>query len=163
MFGACAFIDNDNVVTIPNCKHTKARVSIQSPQLSHSVPILKSHHWLPIKYHIIVKLCTIACQTLSSGEPSCLFYMLSLVPKPREPHFHLLSVLRVKTHAGTHTFSVVVPTLWNSHSLTMLTNQIAYFFPSPFESSPFQTCFSLLGFRNFHCIQSFVNEFFIAY
>jgi len=63
------------------------------------------------------KLCTIAYQTLFSGEPSYLFSMLSLAPKPRELHssgFHLLSISRVKTHTGTHDFSVVVPTLRNS-------------------------------------------------
>ena len=45
--------------------------------------------------------------------------MLSLAPKPRELHssgFHLSSVPRVTTLAGTHAFSVAVPTLWNSLS-----------------------------------------------
>ena len=45
--------------------------------------------------------------------------MLSLAHKPRELRlsgFHLLSVPRVKTGAGTHAFSVGVPTFWNSLS-----------------------------------------------
>jgi len=86
---------------------------------SHSVPLLKSLHWLPVQSRIIFKLCTITYQTLSSGEPSYLFSMLSLAPKPKELRssgFHLLSVPRVKTHAGVRTFSVAVPTLWNSLS-----------------------------------------------
>ena len=55
-------------------------------------------------------------QTLSSGEPSYLFSMLSLAPKAqklRSSGFHLLSVARVKTHAGTRAFLVAVHTLWN--------------------------------------------------
>jgi len=45
--------------------------------------------------------------------------MLSLAPKPRELRssgFHLLYVPRIETHAETRTFSVAVPTLWNSLS-----------------------------------------------
>ena len=43
--------------------------------------------------------------------------MLSLAPKIEEfpsSGFHLLSVPRVKTHAGTRALSIAVPTLWNS-------------------------------------------------
>jgi len=85
------------------------RVVSQSPRFSHSVPLLKSLHWLPLQI-----LCTIGYQTLSSGEPSYLFSILSLAPKSRE--LHLLSIPRVKTHTGTLAFSVAVPTLWNSLS-----------------------------------------------
>ena len=65
---------------------------------------------------IIFKPRTIAYQAISSGEPSYLFSMLSLTPKPKElssSGFHLLSVSRVKSHAGTPSFSIAVPTLWN--------------------------------------------------
>jgi len=85
------------------------RVVTRSPRFSHSVPFLKSLHWLPLQSRIIFKLCTIAYQTLSSGAPSYLFFMLSLAPNPRELRsygFHFLSVPRVKTHAGTRTFQL---------------------------------------------------------
>jgi len=94
-------------------------VVTQSPQFSHSVPLLKSLHWLPVQSRNIFKLCTIAYQTLSSGEPSYLFSMLYLTLKPRElrsSSFQLLSVLSVKSLAETRAFSVVVPTLRNSLS-----------------------------------------------
>ena len=81
------------------------------------VSSLKSLHWLPVQSRIIFKLCTIAYQTLSSGETSYLFSMFALAPKPREltsSSFHLLSVPSVKTHIETRAFSVAVPTLWNT-------------------------------------------------
>ena len=76
---------------IQNCL---ARVVTRSPQFSHSSPLLKSLHWLPVQFRIIFKLCTIVYQTLSSGEPSYLIYILSLAPNPtefRSSGFHLLS------------------------------------------------------------------------
>jgi len=60
-----------------------ARVVTLSPRFSHSIPHLKSLHWLPVQYRIIFKINTIADQTLSYGESSYLFSMLSLAPKPR--------------------------------------------------------------------------------
>ena len=85
-------------------------------------------------------------QTLSSGESSYLFSMLSLSPKPRELRssgFHLLSVLSVKTHTGSRAFSVAVPTLWNSLSERVKSsNSIVSFH----HHSPFQTHLSFLSF-----------------
>ena len=74
-----------------------ARVVKRCPLFSHSVPLLKSLHWLPVQSRIIFKLCTIAYQTLSSEEPSYPSAENSL-----RLLFNLLSVPRVKTHAGTH-------------------------------------------------------------
>ena len=54
----------------------------------------------------------------------------------------------------------LVSLLFETHSLNMLSHQIAYsFFPSPFKNSSFQTCLSLLSFLSLRCIQSFVDEF----
>jgi len=56
-----------------------------------------------------------------SGEPSYVFSMLSLKPKPRELRssgFHLFSVPGVKTHTGTRAFSVL-SLLFGIHSLNM--------------------------------------------
>ena len=110
--------------------------------------LLKSLHWLPIQSHINFKLCTIAYQTLSSGEPSYLFSMHSLASNPRKLRssgFHLLYVPRIETHAGTRAFSIiVVPTLWNSVPEQVIKSHS--FFTSPFENSPFQTYLSFLSF-----------------
>ena len=104
-----------NILKLEYVQNCLARVVTLSPRF----PIL-SFHWLPVKYRIISKLYTIAYQTLSSGELSCLFSMLSLTRNPREHRscgFYLLSIPRVTTHAGTRTVSVAVPTLWNSFTI----------------------------------------------
>jgi len=106
------------------CVQNLTRVVTQSPQFSHSVPLLKS---LPVQSCIIFKLCTTAYQILSSGEPSYLFYKLSLAPKPREFHssgFHVLSVPRVKLMLGLVHFELL-SLLFGTDSLIMLSHQIA--------------------------------------
>ena len=41
-----------------------ARVVTRSPRFSHSVPLLKSLHWLPVQSYIIFKLCSVAYQSV---------------------------------------------------------------------------------------------------
>jgi len=120
-------IRSEYILKLQCVQNCLARVVTRSPRFTHSVPLLKSLHWLLVQSHIIFKLCTIAYQTLSSGEPSYLFSMLSLAFKPTELYssgFHLLSVPRVKTHVGTHAFSVAVPTLWKSLSEHVKSHEI---------------------------------------
>jgi len=110
-------IASKDILKLQCVQNCLARVVTPSLRFSHSVPLLKSVRWLPVQSRIIFKICTIIYQTLSSEEPSYIFSMLSLAPKPRELRssgFHLLSVPRDKTHAGIHAFSVAVPALWNS-------------------------------------------------
>jgi len=64
---------------VQNCL---GRVVTPSPRFSHSVQILKSLHWTHVHACIIFILCSITYQTLSSGEHSYLFSMLSLAPSP---------------------------------------------------------------------------------
>ena len=95
-----------------------ARVVTRSPRFSHSVPLLKSLHWLPVRYRIICKICAITYQALSSKQPAV--YLHSLFTPARQPRqlrssdSNLLFVHRVKTIVGTRAFSVVAPTLCNS-------------------------------------------------
>ena len=78
-------------------------VVIRSPHFSHSVPHLKSLHWLP--------------QAFSSKQPAYLHSLLTPARQPRHlrtSNSNLLFVPSVKTNVGTRAFSVATPTLWNS-------------------------------------------------
>ena len=94
-----------------------ARVLTRSPRFSRSVPLLKSLHWLPVRYRIIFKICTITYHALSTKQPAYLHSMLTPARQPRQLRSSgsdLLSVPRVKTSAGTRAVSVAASTLWNS-------------------------------------------------
>jgi len=98
-----------------------------------------SHHFQTLHYDL----------SNSSREPSYLCSMLSLAPKPRElrsSDFHLLSVPRVKTHAGTRAFSVAVPTLWNSLSEHVMSSNNIVSFRYHLKTHLFQTRLSFLSF-----------------
>ena len=99
-----AIKDITKLQLVQNCM---AMVGTRSPRFSRSVPLLRSLHWLPVRYRIIVKICAIIYQALSTKQSEYLHLL-------RSSGSHLLSVPRVKTNAGTRSFSVAAPTLWNS-------------------------------------------------
>ena len=106
-----------DITKLQRVQNCLARVVTRSPRFSRSVPLLKSLHWLPVRYRIIFKICTFTYHALSTKQPAYLHSMLTPARQPRRLRSSgsdLLSVPRVKTNAGTQAFSVATPTLWNS-------------------------------------------------
>ena len=104
-----------DITKLQHVQNYLARVVTRSPRFSRSVPLLKSLHWLPVRYRIIFKICTITYQALSSKQPAYLHSMLTPARQPRQLRSSgskLLSSPRVKTNSGTRVFSVAAPTLW---------------------------------------------------
>ena len=86
---------------------TQIYISSSTADTYISLTLLKSLNWLPVHSRIISELYTIVYQTVSSGEPSYLFAILSLPSEPRQLRsscFHLLSVPSVKAQVGTRVF-----------------------------------------------------------
>ena len=91
-----------------------ARVVTRSHRFSHSAPLLKSLHLLPVQCHIIFKICTITYKALSVKQPAHFHSLLTPVRQPgqlRLSDSNLLFVPSGKTNVGT---SVAAPSLWNS-------------------------------------------------
>ena len=72
-----------NILRLHNCvQNCLARVAARSPRFSHSASLLKSLHWLPVRYHwlpvryhwlpvqyrVILKICAITYQALSPKQ-----------------------------------------------------------------------------------------------
>ncbi|MEG7525511.1 MAG: hypothetical protein M3H12_20910, partial [Chromatiales bacterium] len=68
-------IASKDITKLQRVQNCLARVVTRSPRFSGSVPLLKSLHWLPARYRIIFKICTIAYQALSFKQPAYLHSM----------------------------------------------------------------------------------------
>jgi len=119
-------IESKYILKLQCVQNYLARLVTRSPRFSHSLPLLKSLHWLPVQPRIIFKLYTIAYQTLSSGKPSYIFSMLSLTPNPRELSVHLVFTCclfpGLKLILGLVLFQLL-SLLFGIHSLNMLSHQ----------------------------------------
>ena len=102
---------------VQNCL---ARVVTKSLRFCHITPLLKSFHWLLVRYRIKFKLCSLTYQALISGQPVYIRNMLQpsrKVRKLRSSDLDQLNVPRVRTAVGIRAFFVAAPRLWNKLSL----------------------------------------------
>jgi len=120
-------IASRDIIKLQCVQNCLAKDLTRPPRFSHPVPLLKSLHWLPVQSRIIFKLCTIAYQTLSSGEPLHLFSRLSLEPS-QENSLHLVFTcfvfLGLKHMLGFVLFQLL-SLLFGIHYLNTLSHQIA--------------------------------------
>ena len=94
-----------------------ARVVTRSPRFSH-ITLLKSMHWLTVRYRIKFKLCSLTYHALTSRQPVYIQKMLEPSRKVglrtlRSSDLDQLIVARVRTMVGSRAFSVAAPRLWN--------------------------------------------------
>ena len=59
-----------NIARLQHVQNCLARVVTKAPRFSHSVPILKRLHWLPVKFRIHFKICAITFRTLKENQPA---------------------------------------------------------------------------------------------
>ena len=105
--------DLQKLQRVQNCL---ARVVTKAPRFSRSIPLLKSLHWLPIKFRIQFKICTFVFRCLNDGQPSdlsSLLFSADSVKHLRSNNTNKLKVPRIRTKFGARAFSVSGPTLWN--------------------------------------------------
>ena len=105
--------DLQKLQRVQNCL---ARVVTKAPRFSRSIPLLKSLHWLPIKFRIQFKICTFVFRCLNDGQPSYLSSLLfsaDSVKHLRSNNTNKLKVPRIRTKFDARAFSVSGPTLWN--------------------------------------------------
>ena len=108
-------------------QNSVARIVIRTSRSSHITPLLKSLHWLLVKYRINFKLCCITHYALSIGEPH---YVNSLLIPRLNPHSlhsssfnpHMLPFFNEMSN-GFCSFAYTAPFLW-------------YFLPNTVPSAP---------------------------
>ncbi|KAL0148905.1 hypothetical protein M9458_055709 [Cirrhinus mrigala] len=99
-------------------QNAAARVLTRSRKYNHITPILKSLHWLPIRFCISYKILLLTYKALNGLAPA---YLTSLLPcynpsrSLRLQNSGLLVVPRIaKSTKGGRAFSHLAPKLWNS-------------------------------------------------
>ena len=90
-----------------------ARVVTKSPPFTRSVPLLRSLHWLPVKF----KICLLTYKALHEEQAVYLRSLIAISLPPRSLRSNrgiTLSIPRIKTNTGARAFSSCVPSLWNN-------------------------------------------------
>ena len=85
-----------------------ARVVTKSPPFTRSVPLLRSLHWLPVKYRVHFKICLLTYKVLHDKQPVYLRSLIAISLPSRSLRSNrgiTLSIPRIKTNIGARAFS----------------------------------------------------------
>ena len=99
-----------------------ARLVTKSPPFTSRLPLLRSLHWLPVRFRILFKINLLTYKTLREKLPVYLHSMLAAsIPSRslRSNNDNSLSVPRVKTNTGARAFHSCAPSLWNNLPLSV--------------------------------------------
>ena len=94
----------------------------RSPPFTHSLPLLCSLQWLPVRFRILFKINLLTYNTTHEKQPVYLHSMLatSLPSRSlRSNNDNSVSVHRVKTITGARAFHSCAPFLWNNLPLSV--------------------------------------------
>ena len=95
--------------SVQNCL---ARVVTKAPRFSRSIHLLKSLHWLPIKFRIQFKMCTCVFRCLNDGQPSYLSSLLFSADYVKHLRSNNTNKLELLKHHVSELSSVLVPFLF---------------------------------------------------
>ena len=62
-------IADKEIIKLQRIQNPLARVVTKKTPLTHSVPLLRSLHWLPVKFRIEFKTCLLTYKTFSENQP----------------------------------------------------------------------------------------------
>ena len=89
-----------------------ARMVTKSPLFTRSIPLLRSLHWLPVRFRILFKINLLTYESLREKQPVYLHSILAASLPSRSLRLNndnSLSVPRVKTNTGTRAFLLSCP------------------------------------------------------
>ena len=113
--------DIERLQRLQNCL---AHVVCKASRFSRCKPLLNVLHWLPVKYRIRFKLCTITFKALLFHQPTYLFNYLVPLQNSRLLRFlntNTLSFPRFRKKWGSRAFAVAVLSTWNSLQVNLRT------------------------------------------
>ena len=113
--------DIERLQRVQNCM---ARVVCKASRFIRSKPLLNFLHWLPVKYRIRFKLCTITFKAfLFHKTHISLYYLVPLQNSRllRSSNTNMLTVPRFRTKWGSRAFAVAAPSTWNSLPVNLRT------------------------------------------
>ena len=99
-----------------------ALVVTKSPPFTRSVPLLRSLHWLPVKYRVHFKIFLLTYKVFHEEQP---VYRRSLIATSlpsrslRSNRGITLSIPSIKTNTGIRAFNSCAPSLWNNLPLSV--------------------------------------------
>ena len=137
-------IADKDILKLQRVQNRLARVVTKSPPFTRSIPLLRSLHWLPVKFRIKFKVCLLTFKTLTEKQPIYLHDLLvPSVPARslRSNKGTVLTVPRVRTNTGKRAFRSSGPVLWNDLPLSVRSAKSSASFKKQLKTHLFDLAF----------------------
>ena len=145
---------NSLLYGLPDCQLDKlqriqniaARIVSGAKKYDHITPVLKTLHWLPIKYRIRFKINLLTFRALSGQAPPYLTELLQVKTSTRSlrsssQHLLCKPKTRLKTY-GDPSFMACAPELWNTFSISIKSTKTLNSFKSLLKTFLFNEAFT---------------------
>ena len=109
-------IADKEIIQPQRIQNSLARVVTKQPPLTRSVPLLRSLHWLPVKFRMEFKTCLLTYKTFTKNQPDYLNALLTplIPPRPLRSNNGIhVSVPKVNINTGARAFPSCGPSLWD--------------------------------------------------
>ena len=125
------YLPDRDIERLQRVENWLARVVCKASRYSRSKPLLNFLHWLPVKYRIRFKLCTITFKASLFHQRRYLFnYLVPLQNSRllRSSNTNMLTVPCYLTKWGSRAFAVAAPSTWNSLPVNLRTGSTVTLF-----------------------------------
>ena len=114
----------DNLIErLQRVQNSAARIVTRASRRSHTTPLLRRLHWLPVRHRITYKIALLTFKCLNNLSPSYLSDLVSLYQPSRSlrsASTSMLCVPRIRLErVGGRSFTYAAPTMWNSLPLSL--------------------------------------------
>ena len=121
-------IAETDLTKLQRIMNSLASVVTKSPPFTRSVPLLRSLHWIPVKYRVHFKVCLLTYKALHEEQPVCFRSSIATFLPSRSVRSSrgiTLSVPRIKTNTGARAFGSCAPSLGTTfHCLSIQPPQL---------------------------------------
>ena len=109
-----------HVAKLQRLQNSAARLISHTIRFHHITPVLKSLHWLPVKYRILFKVAILTFKILHGPSPD---YLKELVTIKENSRYNLRSnigllleipSIKSKKTLGDRSFKMAAPAVWNN-------------------------------------------------
>ena len=111
-----------DLIRLQRVRNRLAHLVTKSPPFTRCLPLLRSLHWLPVRFRIFFKINLLTYKTLREKQPVYIHSMLAAsLPSHslRSNNNNSLSVPRVKTNTDARAFHSCAPSFWNNLRLSV--------------------------------------------
>jgi len=104
------------IARLQRVQNNAARLICDQPHGTHSAPLLRQLHWLPITSRVLYKLSLLMYDVYHGTAPAYLTELCHVCndERLRSTHRRNFALVRTRTRLGDSSFTVAGPAAWNS-------------------------------------------------